>query len=102
MKAEINTPGVIESYLHVSHLKRTRYSHEVTAVVLFGLLMDAFELDENYTELADYLEDMKTKNPQFCFWYNTLQLEIAVLALVRSQRTGDLELSISSLKNINP
>ena len=60
IKAEINTPGVIESYLHVSHLKRTRYSHEVTSVVLYGLLMDAFEISD-YTELEDYVEDMKKR-----------------------------------------
>ena len=54
----MNTPGAIESYLHVSHLKTTRYSHEVTSVVLYGLLMDAFEISD-YIELEDYREDMK-------------------------------------------
>ena len=51
IKAEINNPGVVESYLHVSHLKRTRYSHEVTAVVLYGNLIDAFSMDEDYDDL---------------------------------------------------
>ena len=84
-------------YLHVSHIKITKYSHEVTAVVLYSLLKNAFELSDDYTDLEEYISAMASKHPQFKFWYTTLEMELTVLSFVRSQRQGDFELYISSL-----
>ena len=49
-----------------------------------------------------YVQSVSSKNPQFSFWYKTLQLEITILAFVRSQRTGDFDLYVSTLKEIIP
>ena len=35
VQAEVSTPGVAESFIHGSHVKRTRYAHMVTAASLF-------------------------------------------------------------------
>jgi len=39
----VATAGTADSYLHCSHLTRTRYAHQVTSVALHMLQKDAFE-----------------------------------------------------------
>ena len=38
IKSGLGSPGVVESFLSSSHVKRTRYAHEVTACTLYSLL----------------------------------------------------------------
>ena len=103
MKAGISRSGVVESSLHVSHLKRTRYSHEVTAVVLYHLLVEAYELsNDEYCDITQYISHMSSKYPLFSFWYTTLKLEIIILAFVRSQRQGNFDLYITTMKELMP
>ena len=42
-QAEVCTPGVADSMTKVSHVARTRYCHQVTAVVLRILQQEAYE-----------------------------------------------------------
>ena len=44
IKSGLGSPGVVESFLSSSsHVKRTRYAHEVTACTLYSLLRQAYQ-----------------------------------------------------------
>lgn len=97
-EAELATPGIAESFLKVSHVTRTRHAHQVTACALYILLKKAY--DEYLTTLpqgppesfSTWCTRRKEKHPQFLCWYTTLELELLMLAFVRSLRTGDFNL----------
>ena len=42
----------------------------------------------------------KDKSPQFLYWFTNLELELLVLAYVRSLRTGDFDLYVHTLTKL--
>ena len=44
----------------------------------------------------------KDKHPQFLYWYTTLELELLMLACVRSLRIGDFDLYVDTLTKLTP
>ena len=74
--------GKAESFLKDSHMKRSRYAHQVTACSLYHLLTEA------YTEsLASDLEDFSSEKghvPQFDFLFISLSLELLLFTFVCS------------------
>lgn len=65
--------------------------HEVTAVVLHSLLLDAHNVTdpENHETLETWLLQICSKSPTFKFWLTVLHLEIILLNFVKSIRSGD-------------
>ena len=40
----------------------------------------------------DWVAQQKDKEPQFCFWYDTLEFILLILEFVKSIPSGDFEL----------
>ena len=91
MQANVATPGTADSFLRITHVTRTRRSHQITASSLYHLLQKSYlaycsSLGEEHNQLL--LEDWYTSRDelyaQFKFWLLILQLELAVLVNVRA------------------
>ena len=106
--ANVTTPDTAESFLSGSHVKRTRYAHQVTAVALYRLLKDAYNCkisDQDATPcFKEWQDSMRKQSAQFNYWNTVLELEMMLLTFVRSIREGDFEMYIyiTCLENIAP
>ena len=89
-EADIASSGKADSFLTASHVKRTRYGHEVTAAVLHMLLSKAYKDYWHETKVPqpfdDWRKSQEEQYPQFRFWSTTLKLELLLLQFVRSIR----------------
>ncbi len=108
-EAKVASPGTAESFLHASHVTRTRRAHQVTACSLYILLKKAYlayssNLEENAPHMSfnDWCSSKSADYPQFKFWSLVLQFEIDILIFVRALREGDFNLYIDALTNIVP
>ena len=100
--------GTADSLLAVSHLGKTKYAHEVTAAALFVLMDRAYReyisstpVDE-VKEISAWCEDQMAEHPQFQYWSMVLNLEILVLNLVGSIRSGDFQQYMKSIQDLIP
>ena len=82
--------------------------HQVTAVALHIQLKQAyadylsFNREESALQEKDWVAQQKDKEPQFCFWYDTLEFILLILEFVKSIRSGDFELYINTLELLMP
>ena len=108
-EAKVASLGTAESFLHASHVTRTRRAHQVTACSLYILVKKAYlayssNLEENAPHMSfnDWCSSKSADYPQFKFWFLVLQFEIAILIIVRALREGDFNLYVDALTNIVP
>lgn len=104
-EADVASAGTSDSFLHVSHLTRTRHAHQVTALALSKLQQDACQemIGSHGKEAFDnWKKERCAQNPNFEFWNTILQLEILVLIFVRSHREKNLSLFIAVLEALTP
>ncbi|CAG9823856.1 unnamed protein product [Phaedon cochleariae] len=92
--AGVTSPGRAESLLSCSHVKRTRYAHQVTVAALVILKGHAYKSREMCSEEPDLDFDKwctyRTKESvQFLFWSITIELEVLLLAYVQSLRESN-------------
>ena len=92
IKSGLGSPGVVESFLSSSHLKRTRYAHEVTACTLYSLLRQVYQESDCDSSFDDFCDEQVKRHPQFRYWLITMRLEVILLSFVRSLRQGNFEL----------
>jgi hypothetical protein len=109
LEAKLASSGVADSFLKASHISRTRHAHQVTACTLFILLKKAYnEYVSNNPEedvqigFDDWCTQRKTESPQFLFWFTCLELELLVFSFVRSLRTGNFDLYLSTITKLTP
>ena len=100
--------GTTDSLLVVSHLGKTKYAHEVTAAALFVPMDCAYRefvsstpVDE-VKKISAWCEDQMAKHPQFQYWSMVLNLELLVLNLVGSIRSGDFQQYMKSIQDLIP
>ena len=99
-ESNIATSGKAESYLQASHLKRTRYAHQVTAASLHILCHQAYEYfladqgTANYQSFEAWCEERANKYPMFTYCYLVLEQE--------SLRSCDFSVYIEALKLLMP
>ena len=99
----VATAGRADSYIHASHLKRTRHSHQVTALALARLKLEAFEqLKKDGEDISAWELNMKKKSPTFHFWQLIQELELLGLAFVRSHRERNFEEYVECLREMVP
>ena len=99
----VATSGRADSYIHASHLKRTRHSHQVTALALAQLELEAFEqLRKDGEDRSSWKIKMEKKSPTFHFWQLILELELLGLAFVRSHRERNFEEYVKCLREMVP
>ena len=56
IKSGLGSPGVVESFLSSSHLKHTRYAHEVTASTLYSLLRQVYQESDCDSSFDDFCD----------------------------------------------
>ena len=106
--AEVTTPGRAEAMLKGSHVTRTRYTHQVTALSLSILRREAYtkytcECQENADEPLPFIEwcaKMGGTLPQFKYWQTVYDMEMLLLRFVRSIRVGDFDLYVRTLDEV--
>ena len=101
----VGTADTAESLLTASHLKRARYSHQITAASLRLLLMEAWVNRNPQHASLDFncwIEQMRKISTNFEYWYAVLELQSILLTFVRSIRICDFQMFIPSLENIVP
>ena len=107
-EAGVATAGVADSFLKVSHLTRTRRSHQITALVLSKLQQDAWKstmrskTTDEQVLFEEWCQTMIRKHPTFQYWDMIFEFEILVLIFVRSHRVNDFEVYIESLEALTP
>ena len=102
IKSGLGSPGVVESFLSLSHVKRTRYAYEVTACTLYSLLRQAYQESDCDSSFDDFCDEQVKRHPQFGYWLIIIRLEVLLLSFVRSLRQGNFELYIESPKKLDP
>ena len=98
-EAGIASSGTAESFLQVTHLPRTRHSHQVTVLALHKLQREAFLLSPGPVYDEEPFERWKTssseKSPTFHFWEMTR-------IFIRSLREGKFQLYVETLEALVP
>lgn len=103
VKAEIATSGTADSFLNVSHIKKSRLFHQITAAVLFQLMHEAYLQENLQNQTFDEWRSSKEKLfPMFRYWSNCLDMELLMLMFVRAHRSASYDLYINSLKAFLP
>ncbi len=85
-QAGISSPGIVDSFLKASHLKRTRYAHQVTAVALAKLQAEAFAQTDAELSKEIWKERMRDRCPTFKYWDTILKIELLVHVFIRAHR----------------
>ena len=71
-----------QSCFGVSHLIRTKYMHQVTALALYKLQQNAYtrytvsNIDEGVLDMDEWVTRKTQTQIQFLYWYQTLWLEL--------------------------
>ena len=104
IKAEVATSGRSESLLKSSHVKRTRYAHEVSLAAMSILRNDAYNSisDNNDESLEAWMLRRCSESAQFLYWNNAIELESLLLTFVRSIRESNFQLFVQTLRDICP
>ena len=103
--AQIHSCGTADSILSASHVKRSRYAHQVSLAALHLLLKKAFSKEiEQRSEMSydEWVTCKREKSVQFEYWQTVLDLEALLLLLVRSIRLADFEMFVDALEQIIP
>ena len=91
-----------ESFLSCSHLKKTAYSHQVSAATLYSLKFHAYETSGTEEIYAQWESRRTDASQQFKYWNMILSLELTILSLVRSFREHNFSLYLKTLKCLAP
>ena len=104
IQARIAESGTADAFLSVSHICRTRQVHQITALALATLQHQSYlTYVDNSTDLSPSFEVWKNsmlQYPTFRIWNMILEIELSVLACVRSFRLGNFDLYITSLQDL--
>ena len=75
--AKIQSSGSSEAILSATHLKKTRYVHQVTVAVLYSMLIESFD-DSGHRDFEEWIDINRRKSPHFELWYALLELECLI------------------------
>ena len=100
-QAGIASSGTVDSFLKASHLMKTRYARQVSAVALAKLQEEAYTSTGESLSKETWRECMR-ESPMFRYWDTIFNLEITGLVFVRAHRERNFSLYLDSLKDIIP
>jgi len=88
----------------VTHIKRAREIHQITASVLYSLAQDEYKHRNPDEEISfeNWLEESAKESPTFKYWLTILNLQILLLSFVRSVRLGNFIDFKESMKQMMP
>ena len=105
-QAEVAAAGMADSFLKATHVKRTRYAHQVTCSALSNLLHQSYDayrqLESDPLSIEDWCTERAYASPQFQYWLLVMQLEEIVLVYVRSLREGNFTLYLAAICTLAP
>jgi len=101
-EAGVAAVGVVDSFLKVSHLTRTRRSHQITLLVLSKLQQDAWKHANSELSFEEWRHQMILNCPTFQYWDLVLEFEILTMIFIRAHRINDFKLYIESLEGLVP
>jgi hypothetical protein len=99
-EADVASSGVCNSFLHASHIMRTREAHTVTLAALHILMNEAFQDSNSELPFNEWRKDMEELSPTFYFWSLVADLEMQSLMFVRSERDHDFDLCVIMLEQL--
>ena len=112
VQADIASSGTANSFIHASHIAKTRHAHQVTAASLYILLQQAYSEDCTSDDTDAMQPDSPTfeewciqrakASVHFDYWLKTLSLELLLLRYIRSLHEGNFQLYVESLTQIIP
>jgi hypothetical protein len=102
VNAGLVTQGSAEAILKVSHVKKSRTAHEITAAALYMLVDQAHTANSPDVSFETWVNEQATKIPMFRYWLTLLNLETLLLSFVRSLREGKYNLFRECLKQMLP
>ena len=107
--AEVATEGTADACTKASHLTKSRHAHQVTAAALYVLLQKAYQKYSQewnppaiFMGFDEWCQQMASEQPQFLYWFRTLELELTILKLVKSFREANFKSYIKSLAHLMP
>lgn len=86
----------------VTHVKKTRTIHQVTACSLYSLLILAYNNTDKDLDLQKWVERRSSESPTFLYWMTVLNIEILLLTFVYSIRMADYTCFKETLKKMIP
>ena len=98
--ASIRTTGPADAIRSASHVKKATYFHQVNAVVLQWLLMEAY--DANKESYDVWLAGRRNKSPNFEYWFTCLEIGCLMLLFVQSITSDNFEMFVSVLDQFAP
>ena len=103
--AQIHSCGTADSILSASHVKRSRYAHQVSLAALHLLMKMAFSKEiEERSEMSygEWVTYKREKSAQFTYWQTVFDLEALLLLFVRSIRLANFDMFVDALEQIIP
>ena len=85
---KIRTSGSSEAILPATHVKKTRYVHQVNVAVLCSVLKESFD-DSRHRDFEEWIDIQRKKSLHYEFWYTMLELECLMLMFFCSLRSGN-------------
>ena len=82
--ANVATPDTTDSFLHASHITKTRYCHQVTAAALYILQHHAYEkytVDQKEMTFEVCCRH-KAAVPTFLYWNTVMESELTILTFI--------------------
>ena len=101
-EAEIASSGIVDSFLNVAHLARTRHAHQVTITALYKLQQEAYLQSNTNISLLAWRDKMCQSSPTFMFWDFILRYEKLILIFVAAHREKKFPLYVEVLEKLTP
>ena len=101
-EAEIASPGIVDSFLNVSHLARTRLARQVTVLTLQKLQQEAYSQSESNCSFSAWKDSMCSSSPTFMYWDFILRYEMLILMFVAAHRDRNFLLYVEIMEKLVP
>ena len=99
-KANVSTPGRIESFLSGSKVKRTRYAHQVSLAAWVRLAKNAFDQQTVTSDFESWKTSCLSENANARFWFGLIEMQVLLFDFVKSLRDADFTSFLNALKRI--
>ena len=96
----VKTESAATAFLKASNVMRTRYAHQVTAVVLDSLLKPAYKDCGTEMTLEEWVIVASQGNPTFKFWQLVHKYQQIIFMFIRAHRERKFELMVTTLQKL--
>ena len=90
----------VGAVVDVNQIKRARYCVQVTLCALYRKLVDAAKKEDTALTPIQWLNNKSSSSGMCYYWSLVIDLQIEILAFVRSIREGNFHLYVQSLRNL--